>query len=99
MKIDKSNVFRVANAIYHDHKARTLSEALKMAWKAAKLQSQLALGEVRFQYQKLNGETRKAVGTLRNMVNETTNAFNGTAMFYFDIEKKSFRSFAIANLI
>lgn len=99
MKIDKSALFKIANAIYHSHKAATISDALKMAWKAAKLQVNLAAGEVKFQYRKLNGEVRSAVGTLKNMVNENTLAFKGTAMFYFDVEKRGFRSFTIANLI
>ncbi len=99
MKIDKSVLFKIANAIYHSHKAATISDALKIAWKAAKLQVRLAAGEVKFKYRKLNGEVRSAIGTLKNMVNENTSAFNGTAMFYFDVEKQGFRSFAIANLI
>lgn len=99
MKVDKSSIFKVANAIYHNRKANTLGEALKMAWKATKLQAQLAAGEVKFRYRKMNGEIREAVGTLKNMVTETASAFNGTAMFYFDIEKKGFRSFAVANLV
>jgi len=99
MKIDKSVLFRIANAMYHSHKAATISDALRMVWKAAKLQIKLAAGEVRFQYRKINGEIRQAVGTLKNMVDENTSAFNSTAMFYFDVEKRGFRSFAIANLI
>lgn len=99
MKINKSSVFKTANAIYRAEKAPTLSEALKMAWRAAKLQMALAAGEVKFQYRKMNGELRQAVGTLKNMLSDTAMAFNGTAMFYFDIEKKGFRSFAVANLV
>lgn len=99
MKVDKSSVFKVANAIYRSKKAQTLGEALRMAWKAAKLQAKLAVGEVKFQYRKMNGELREAVGTLKNMVSETVSAFNGTAMYYFDLDKKAFRSFAISNLV
>lgn len=99
MKVNKSTVFKTANEIYRSRKANSLGEALKMAWKAAKLQLQLAAGEAKFRYRKMNGEIREAVGTLKNMVTDTTSAFNGTAMFYFDIEKKGFRSFAISNLL
>lgn len=99
MNVSKSTIFKTANAIYHSKKASTIGEALRMTWRAAKLQMRLAAGEVKFSYLKMNGERRNAVGTLRNMVTETAPAFNGTAMFYFDIEKKGFRSFAIANLI
>lgn len=99
MKVDKSSIFKIANAIYHSHKAETMGEALKMAWRAAKLQTRLAAGEVKFRYRKMNGEIREALGTLKNMVTETSSAFNGTAMFYFDIEKKGFRSFAVTNLV
>ena len=99
MKIDKSALFEVANAIYTGKKATSFSEALKMAWKAAKLQIALASGEVKFCYRKCNGEIREAVGTLKNMVVDKLTAFNGAAMYYFDIEKKGFRSFSVANLI
>ena len=99
MKVDKSSIFKVANAIRRSQNGLTIGEALKMAWKAAKLQIELAAGEVRFRYRKVNGEVREAVGTLKNMVTDTFSAFNGTAMFYFDIEKKGFRSFVVANLV
>ncbi len=100
MKVDKSSIFKVANAIRRSQNGLTIGEALKMAWKAAKLQVELAAGEVRFRYRKVNGEVREAVGTLKNMVTDWKfSAFNGTAMFYFDIEKKGFRSFVVANLV
>lgn len=99
MKVDKSSIFKTANAIRRSQNGLSIAEALKMAWKAAKLQTELAVGEVRFSYRKVNGEIREAVGTLKNMVTDTFSAFNGTAMFYFDIEKKGFRSFVIANLV
>ena len=72
MKVDKSSIFKVANAIRRSQNGLTIGEALKMAWKAARL---------------------------KNMVTDTFSAFNGTAMFYFDIEKKGFRSFVVANLV
>lgn len=99
MKVDKSALFKVANAIYSGKKAITFGEALKMAWKAAKLQIALAAGEVKFRYRKCNGEIREALGTLKNMVVDKLTAFNGAAMYYFDIEKKGFRSFSVDNLI
>lgn len=99
MKVDKSTLFKVANAIYAGNKASSFSEALKMAWRAAKLQMALAAGEVKFRYRKCNGEIREAVGTLQNMVLDKLTAFNGAAMYYFDLKKKGFRSFSVANLI
>lgn len=99
MKINKSELFKTANAIYQSKSVATFAEALRKAWKAANLMLQLAAGETVFQYRKCNGEVRNAKGTLRNMVSDTTTAFNGASMFYFDIEKKGFRSFVIANLI
>ncbi len=98
-KTKKTSIFKAANALYKAKKAGTIGEALRIAWKAAKLQLQLSAGEVKFRYRKMNGEIREAVGTLKDMVTDSTSAFNGTAMYYFDIEKKGFRSFAIANLI
>lgn len=99
MKVNKSSIFKVANALRKSNKAKTLGEALRIAWKAAKLQLQLSAGEVKFRYRKLNGEIREAVGTLKNMITDSAMAVNGTAMFYFDVEKKGFRSFAISNLL
>lgn len=55
MKVDKSSIFKVANAIRRSQNGLTIGEALKMAWKAAKLQIELAAGEVRFRYRKVNG--------------------------------------------
>lgn len=99
MKVNKSELFKTANAIYQSKCVSTFAEALRKAWRAAKLMMELAGGEIVFKYRKCNGEIREAKGTLKNMVNDTTTAFNGASMFYFDIEKKGFRSFVIANLI
>lgn len=103
MKVNKSQLFKMAHAVMKRTGA-TLSEALKMAWKAARIYSDLLLGEVKFTYRKLNGEIRNAVGTLKNIdyLRKTTgNAYQRPAdvLCYFDIEKKAFRSFTIQSLI
>lgn len=102
MKIDKSRLFKIAFAIYRKAETATFSEALKSAWKAIKLQVQMAEGVVKFQYKKINGEIRNAVGTLKNIANYlkgSSKRSSDDVMCYFDIEKKAFRSFVIVKLI
>lgn len=98
MKISKSEVFRTANSIAKSNNI-TISEALKKAWKAAKLQVRLSVGEVRFKFRKCNGEIREAVGVLKDLTEDAVTRFRGNAVCYYDVEKKGFRSFAVANLI
>ena len=103
MKIDKSSLFRTAHAIYKRAETSTFAEALKCAWKALKLKVRMAKEVVEFQYKKINGEIRKATGTLKN-IGEYIKGDGGSkaredVMCYFDVEKKGFRSFVIINLI
>ena len=97
--IDKSKLFRIAHSILKRANVGSFSEALRLAWKAVKIYAGMLVGEVKFTFRKANGEIREAVGTLKNMVIDKLIAFNGAAMYYFDIEKKGFRSFSVANLI
>ena len=102
MKIDKSRLFRIAYAIYRKAETNTFGEALKSAWKAIKLQAEMTKGVVSFQYKKINGEVRNAVGTLKNITQHLRGGKKNSAedvMCYFDIEKKAFRSFVIVKLI
>ena len=103
MRIDKSSLFRTAHAIYKRAETSSFAEALKYAWKALKLKARMAMEVVEFQYKKLNGEIRKASGTLKNIAEfikgNSGNKTREDLMCYFDVEKKGFRSFIIINLI
>ncbi|MBQ7361511.1 MAG: DUF2693 domain-containing protein [Bacteroidaceae bacterium] len=63
----------------------------------------MSLEVVEFRYKKLNGEIRKASGTLKNITQyfkgNSANKSREDLMCYFDVEKKGFRSFIIINLI
>jgi hypothetical protein len=66
----------------------TLSEALRMAWRAFKLRNSLKEWVTIFHYKKKDGSIRRALGTL------------DTALFeYEDMEADGFRSFSIENLV
>lgn len=103
MRIDKSSLFRTAHAIYKRAETDSFAEALKFAWKALKLKARMSLEVVEFRYKKLNGEIRKASGTLKNITQyfkgNSANKSREDLMCYFDVEKKGFRSFIIINLI
>ena len=103
MKVNKSKLFKVAHAIIRKGQAATLSDALKAAWKAVKIYTQM-LGIVVFTFRKSNGEIRKAVGTLRNLNYQAkggTNAHskNEDVICYWDCKKNAFRSFKSISLI
>jgi hypothetical protein len=83
--------------------ATNFATALKMAWKAMRLKMELKKGAVKFQFKKVDGSIRNAVGTLcadlftyESKGNETQ--YNGTIK-YFDLEANAFRSFKIENLL
>jgi len=100
MRVNKKQVAEMANTIYRKAEVNTISEAFKVAWKALKLQSEMLVGDVEFTYKKINGEIRKAKGTLKFMA-EHIDQMDGKkdVIQYYDLEKKGFRSFVIVNLI
>ena len=103
-KISKSLVMRSAWSVYRKAGVMSISEALKLAWKAIKLKAEMAKGVVTFKFRKANGEIRTAVGTLKSgMVNYQPKGTGGKPCYstvaYWDLERDAFRSFSIANLI
>ena len=81
----------------------TMSEALKVAWRNAKLKARLYMGIVKFYFQKVDGSIREAYGTLNeNQVPPTAGSDrrrNDTVQVYYDTEKGEWRCFKKANLL
>jgi hypothetical protein len=82
----------------------SLSEALRVAWRNAKLKIAMALRIVKFYYQKVDGSIREAFGTLRsNRIPATAGTDNrkknDTVQVYFDTERTEWRCFKKLNLI
>lgn len=104
MKVNKSKLFKVAHAILRKAQVSTWSEALKAAWKAMKVYTKMLTGTVEFTFRKVNGEVRKAVGTLSDLnyvAKGTGNQSdkNADVICFWDCEKQSFRSFKAITLI
>lgn len=99
----KTRLFNIAWSV-RKHFA-TFAEALVHAWKVVKLQIGLCLGIVKFQYKKIDGSIRQAIGTLDEIPAEkrpaagTPRKVNFGLLTYFDIEAGDFRSAKIENLI
>ena len=103
-KISKSLVMKAAWSIVKKAEVQTISEALKLAWKAIKLKAAMAKGVMEFTFRKANGEIRKAIGTLQpEFINYeskgTTRQPCYSTVAYWDLERHAFRSFSIASLI
>jgi len=81
----------------------TLSEALKMAWRAFKLRNSLKEWVSVFYYKKKDGSIRRALGTLDTALFEYeakgSNKENYSSICYYDLEANGFRSFSIENLL
>lgn len=102
MKVNKSKLFKIAHAIMKKGEATNFSEALKAAWKAIRVYSNMLVGKVNFTFKKVNGEIRHAIGTLINLdyVRKTKgDSKNADVISFWDCEKQAFRSFKAANLI
>lgn len=95
----KSKLFRMAHSIKSQFDNFAL--ALAHAWRVIKLQSLMMVRNVKFQYRKVDGSIRDAVGTLTVKYESkgTGNPSPNDSMMYFDCEANGFRSFKIANLI
>lgn len=107
LKINKSQLFKMAHTMLRKAEATNMSEALIKAWKAMKLKATMMVGATKFAYRKLDGTIREAVGTLFNLNYTPKTQANGKTrkprpediICYFDIESNGFRSFNAANLI
>jgi len=81
-----------------------ISEALKIAWRNAKLIIAMQEKIVKFYFQKVDGSIREAYGTLNSrlipvIVNADNRKKNDTVQIYFDTERQEWRCFKKANLI
>ena len=84
----------------------SMSDALRIAWRNLKLKMQMATRIVRFYFQKIDGTSREALGTLcnRSIPAAYSDAENGRkkndiVQVYFDTEKQAWRSFKKFNLL
>lgn len=91
----KSQIFKSAWEYIRKGVADTMSEALKLAYKRAKIIKRLMEEVCEITYKKVNGEIRTAVATLQGSRVQNNNA---TIVVYYDIEKDALRSFKIENL-
>lgn len=80
-----------------------MSEALKKSWAYFKLVAKMKYGIVKFYFQKVDGSSREAYGTLCDKylpeIKGSSKKENDTIQTYYDTEKGEWRSFKKANLI
>lgn len=81
-----------------------MSDALKAAWRNLKLKSAMYSGIVKFYFQKVDGTTREAYGTLKSELlppiqSEDNRKKNDTVQVFFDTEKQEWRCYKKANLL
>ena len=98
------NVFLRAWAIKKQYPQFTFRKALKIAWRAEKLVSNMRGGNViEFVYVKSDGTIRIAKGTVNDTLAESI--FRGLSekervcVTYFDVEKESYRRFRATQLV
>lgn len=78
----------------------TMADAMKQAWLQFKLRAKLASGVVEFFYKKVDGEVRKAHGTLLNPPHTKGmhRSYYG-CQTYYDMDVQDWRCYRIENLI
>lgn len=98
-----SRIMKEAWTLLKSGVAKTISEALRIAWKEIKLLERLRSGVAYFSFKKVDGTIRNAIGTLRegNFSYEPKGSSKKKTgiLTYYDIEKRAFRSFRINNLL
>lgn len=98
MKINKRELFKMAWELLDNF--TSFSQSLKQAWKVLKLKAKMLIGNVAFQYRKVNGEIREAVGTL-NFTYEskgTGKRSPSDSLVYME-EGKGIRSCKLVNIL
>ena len=104
-KINRSKLFKIAHALIRKSQVASFSEALRLAWKAIRIYTQMQIGKVEFSFTKLDGSIRKAIGTLCDI--DYSPSTNGRSrvkpdddvICFYDVEKNHFRSFRVIALI
>ncbi len=99
-----SEIMSNAWAMFKNGLFGSFGKALKAAWMRFKLVQNLKNGIARFSFQKANGETRDAIGTLRNgnfhyEAKSTGTTGKPSLLKYFDIEANAWRSCRVERLI
>ena len=110
VRLTRRWAFTVANAILEDG-CMGRSEAFRQAHLACELLDALGRGEVRFVYQKKNGERREARGTLCHGISEAYDNYDyktdsliaecslGMTFQYWDLDCEAFRTFSADRVI
>lgn len=80
----------------------TMAEALRKAWLNFRLRTKMAVGIVKFYFEKIDGTLREAYGTLNPQhlpsTKQTGRKPNPTVQTYYDTERGEYRSFKVVNL-
>lgn len=102
-KNTRSEVLTMAWAIRKQTSGLTWGQCQALAWRASRLRSALHTGAVTFRYQKEDGSTREALGTLSPALFQYESKGgqakeNPLLLKYFDLEKQAFRSCRIDRL-
>lgn len=102
VKVNLSNLMKMAWANIKAKTAKNLSEALKMAWATMKAKGLMMNHKVRIAYRKVDGTIREAIATLKfdtPYERKSTKEPNYQNVCYYDLEKMGFRSFCSSNFI
>lgn len=100
-KFNKSEIFKNAWKMIRSF-GYTLAQALKCAWANAKFIKIAKERVCEFVYLKVDGTTRRALGTLTKTYENTSGthrAPNDSVQCYYDIDAESWRSFRKRNLL
>ena len=107
--MEKKNNFRVRVMKYAWQLWKSTHQAWRLcmikAWQLYRLAKSMRDGVVTFYYTKTDGTIRKATGTLKSIPSGASlggkkmTKPSYKTMTYFDIDKSSFRSFKVENLI
>lgn len=100
-KINLSQIMKLAWTFFKTT-GQDFSKCLSQAWANFKLVAKMQTTIVKFYFQKVDGTTREAWGTLKGVedkVKGDNRSNNPTVQVYFDTEKQEFRCFKKLNLI
>ncbi len=101
-KFNRSEIFSLAHSFIKKYGV-SLSEALTIAWRNAKLKIALHLRIVKFYFQKVDGTIREAWGTLaEDRLPQTQGSGrkpSENVQVFFDTEKNEWRCFKKINLV
>lgn len=94
----RRRVMKYAHRIYWNSE-KNWSESVKKGWQLYFLSRLIRQGPIKFYYKKKDGSYRCALGKYKNIIPKIQRQESFKTFTYYDLDRRSFRSFRVENFV